>query len=84
MKKNRVFTKKELLILRKNRLKNLDIMIGISTLLDRLAIKTLGQLIRYSRKELVEKWNKQRGGTGKTGFDDLENQLKTINLHLKK
>ena len=79
----RVFTEQERAILRRNRLKNLDIMVRAFLVLKKNGITTLGKLLQYSEEEVSKLRGYSLCRMGKTVLNDLKGQLEKIGLQLK-
>ncbi len=80
----RSFTKEELLILKKNRLKKLDFTVRALQVLEFNKITTLGKLLQYSREELFEIRGLWRAKMNESSVNDIETELAKINLYLRK
>ncbi len=82
--KKRIFTDSERAILRRNRLKNLDLAVRIFTVLNNNKIDTLGKLLQYSELQTLKLPISlgNRSGIGKL-ISNLKEELSKIGLRLR-
>lgn len=81
--KKRVFTKNEVSILKRNRFKNLDLMVRAFRVLEFNKITTLGKLLQYSKEDLLNLKGYMRSQMNTTCINDIADELKKIDLHLR-
>ena len=79
----RIFTENERYILKRKRFKNLDLMVRAFRVLEFNKIATLGKLLQYSKEDLLNLKGYMRSQMNTTCINDIEDELKKIDLHLR-